>query len=168
PAAGAAWPVQGQIQSLARCKNIVLVGLDAWTDLPILALWIRKAVLAGAKLTVLGERNGLWRNTATWLKGDPLGHIGGLTNTLKGEGPAALLAHPSLVASARAPLEALATAIGADGTSGMVGAPLLGANGRGALDLAPDIAQSSADQVLTSKALLVIGDEPWADLNPGS
>ncbi len=169
PAAHAsAWPVEGKIQNLARCKRIVLVGLDAWTDLPILALWIRKAVLAGARLVVLGDRNGLWRSTTTWLKGDPLSHVTEAASALQGEGPAAVLAHPSLVASGRTQLEALAYALGATGDTGLVGAPALGANGRGALDVAPDVARADADQVLTSKALLAIGDEKWSELPAGS
>ena len=162
------WPVQGKIENLARCKRIVLVGLDAWTDLPILALWIRKAVQAGARLVVLGDRNGLWRSTTAWLKGDPLAHLTEAANTLQGEGPAAVLAHPSLVASGRTQLEALATALGATGATGLVGAPPLGANARGALDVAPDVARADADQVLTSKALLAIGDEQWSELHAGS
>src|SRR5262249_6891165 len=68
PAAGEAWRLEGKIANLLRCKSIVLVGLDAWDDLPVLALWIRRAVLGGAQLTVLGDRNGLWRSTTTWLK----------------------------------------------------------------------------------------------------
>jgi NADH-quinone oxidoreductase subunit G len=187
------WPVQGKIENLARCKRIVLVGLDAWTDLPILALWIRKAVQAGARLVVLGDRNGLWRSTTAWLKGDPLlsaealasavgsgaivgqPAIGGtpaelatVADALRGSGPAAVLAHPSLVASGRNQLVALATALGATGATGLVGAPPLGANARGALDVAPDVARADADQVLTSKALLAIGDEQWSELHAGS
>lgn len=165
PAAGEAWPVEGKIRNLLGCKSIVLVGLDAWEDLPVLALWIRRAVLAGARLTVLGDRNGLWRNTTTWLEGDPLAHLGDVTAV---DGPAAVLAHPSLVASARADLEALAQRLGANGETGMLGAPLLGANGRGALELAPELARGNVDQVLTSKALLVIGDEDWSQLKVGS
>ena len=48
--------MQGAISHLPRCKTIVLVGLDAWNELPVLALWVRKAVQAGAKLVVLGDR----------------------------------------------------------------------------------------------------------------
>jgi NADH-quinone oxidoreductase subunit G len=165
PPAGEAWPVEGKIENLLRCKSIVLVGLDAWEDLPVLALWIRRAVLAGAKLTVLGDRNGLWRNTATWLKGDPLAH---LSEVQAVEGPAAVLAHPVLIASAGQQLEELARRLGANGESGMVGAPLLGANGRGALELAPELATGDVDQVLTSKAILAIGDEDWSQLKVGS
>jgi NADH-quinone oxidoreductase subunit G len=168
PAAGEAWPVEGKLENLPRCKSIVLVGLDAWTDLPILALWIRRAVLGGARLVVLGDRNGLWRNTATWLKGKPLSHLDDVAQSLPGDGPAALLVHPSVASGSRGRLEALARAIGANGDTGMVGAPLLGANGRGAVDLAPAVARGDVAQVLTSKALLAIGDEPWAELQAGS
>ncbi len=155
PAAGQLWPVQGKIENLARCKTIVLVGLDAWTDLPVLALWIRKAVLAGAKLIVLGPRNGLSQTRSSWLHGEPLALAQQLTRLIDSKGapgadpslaeaaagivagqPAALLAHPSLVATGRSQLEALAAAIGARGDDGLVGAPLLGANGRGAQELA--------------------------------
>ena len=167
PPAGQTWQVEGKIENLARCKTIVLVGLDAWEDLPVLALWIRRAVLGGAKLTVLGDRNGLWRNTATWLKGDPLARLSELDLSGAPQ-PAAVLAHPSLVASGRAKLEALAAALGASGETGLIGAPLLGANSRGALEIAPDVAGGDVDQVLTSKALLAIGSSPWAGLNPGS
>ena len=189
----AAWPVEGKIEHLAGCKSIVLVGLDAWNDLPILALWIRKAVQAGARLVVLGDRNGLWRSTAGWFRGDPLasadvlastiasGTIAGeppsgttpaefaaLADALRSGSPAAVLAHPSLVARGRTQLEALAKALGATGETGLVGAPGLGANARGAQDLAPDVARGDADQVLTSKALLAIGDEQWSELGAGS
>lgn len=167
PPAGQTWLVEGKIENLARCKTIVLVGLDAWEDLPVLALWIRKAVIGGAKLTVLGDRNGLWRNTTTWLKGDPLAHLSEVETSGVAQ-PAALLAHPSLIAAGRAKLEALAKALGATGETGLIGAPLLGANGRGALELAPDIASGDVDQVLTAKALLAIGTGPWAELNAGS
>ena len=187
------WPVQGKIEHLARCKSIVLVGLDAWNDLPVLALWIRKAVLAGGKLVVLGDRNGLWRSSTAWLRGDPLrsadalagaiasGAIVGepaggmapaelarVADALRGGAPAAVLAHPSLVASGRTQLDALADALGASGEGGMRGAPALAANGRGALDVAPDVARADANQVLTSKALLAIGDEAWSELPAGS
>jgi NADH-quinone oxidoreductase chain G len=165
PPAGEIWPVQGNIQNLLRCKSIVLVGLDAWEDLPVLALWVRRAVVAGARLTVLGDRNGLWRNTATWLKGDPLAHLTEVQNL---EGPVAVLAHPSLVATGRASLEEFAKRAGASGETGLVGAPLLGANGRGAAELAPELVKGDADQVLTSKALLAIGDENWSELKVGS
>ena len=73
PPAGRAWPVEGKIEHLTRCKAIVLVGLDVWNDLPILALWIRKAVQAGAQLVVLGSGDpsyeAKWRELAASTKG---------------------------------------------------------------------------------------------------
>jgi NADH-quinone oxidoreductase subunit G len=187
PPAGQAWSVEGKIQNLARCKAIILVGLDVWNDLPILALWIRKAVQAGAKLVVVGPTNGLARDTAHWLKSEPLSTLEPLlravqaksssarpTNVeeaaaaLRGQQPVAILAHPALVDSGGSVLERLATALGASGDTGMVGAPLLGANGAGAALLAPDLARGDANRVLASTAVLAIGDEPWSDLHTGS
>jgi NADH-quinone oxidoreductase subunit G len=186
PPVGGSWPVAGAIENLARCKAIVLVGLDAWAELPVLALWIRRAVLAGAKLVVLGEANGLWRDTAHWLRGSPVPLVSGLTDslagrvskatppellaaaaTLRGLSPAALLAHPSLAADGRVALEKLAAALGANAADGMVGAPLLGANARGAHELAPDVALGDAAAVLGASTVLAVGDEDWTTL-PGS
>jgi NADH-quinone oxidoreductase subunit G len=188
PPVGGNWPVQGHIQNLAHCKSIVLVGLDVWDELPILALWIRKAVAGGAKLIVLGKSNGLWRDTAHWLKGesDDLALVQALTDAVTGNGsrttppdllaaaasvralpPAAVLAHPSLVADGRAALEALAAALGVTGRDGLVGAPLLGANGRGAQDLAPDAATGDPFAVLRAPSVLVMGDEAWRQLEAG-
>jgi NADH-quinone oxidoreductase subunit G len=168
PPSGQAWPVEGKIANLLRCKHIVLVGLDAWEDLPVLALWIRRAVVGGARLTVLGDRNGLWRSTTTWLKGDPLSHVSDVASSVSSAGPTAFLVHPSLVAQGRPQLDDVAKVVGANGDTGLVGAPVLGANGRGALELAPDVAAGDVDQILTAKALLAIGDEPWSDLRAGS
>jgi NADH dehydrogenase/NADH:ubiquinone oxidoreductase subunit G len=144
-------------------------------------------VQGGGKLVVLGDRNGLWRSTAHWLRGDPLALVDSLLSalqdgvkkntapeiaaavaTLGGQAPAALLAHPSLTAIGRARLEVLAKALGANGEGGMVGAPLLGANGRGAAELAPDLVRADTGRVLASSTLLAIGDEPWADMPSGS
>jgi NADH-quinone oxidoreductase subunit G len=182
PPVGEVWPVEGAIENLARCKSIVLVGLDAWDELPILALWIRKAVQAGARLVVLGEHNGLWRDTAAWLRGEPMGFVrplveaiqtgvssstpqavGAAAATLNAQTPAALLAHPSLVAGGLEQLAALARVLGATGADGMLGAPLLGANARGAQELAPDLVAGDGDGVLASPALLAIGDEAWLE-----
>ncbi len=208
PAAPAGtWPVEGAIANLPRCKSIVLVGLDVWNELPVLALWIRKAVQAGAKLVVLGPNNGLWRNTAHWLKGEPLALIEPLLDALRtqdskgtplglvkplldavqsalskgtppeitaaaealgGGAPAALLAHPALLPGGRALLEALAQALGASGETGMLGAPLLGANARGAQEFAPDLVRGELPQVLGSSGLLVIGDPRWTTVQTGA
>ncbi|HEV7662602.1 MAG TPA: molybdopterin-dependent oxidoreductase, partial [Chloroflexota bacterium] len=171
PAVGERWPVQGAIENLGRSKTIVTVGLDVWEDLPVLALWIRKAVQSGGRLVVLGEANGLWRDTAAWLRGDPMAAVATLLDSLRAEvsaAPASLLVHPSLVAGNRARLQELAAALGADGQAGMVGAPLLGANARGAAELAPDLVRGDSGRVLASSAVLLLGDEAWTDLKTGS
>jgi NADH-quinone oxidoreductase subunit G len=186
PAPGGAWPVRGAISNLARCKSIVLVGLDAWNELPVLALWVRKAVQAGGKLVVLGQDNGLFRDTAHWLKGDPLDQVEALTDAIReseassttpaaiaaaaaavrGNQPAALLAHPRLLPGGLSALEALANALGASEDGGMLGAPWLGANARGAQDFAPDVANGDMDRALGSTTLLAIGDAAWG--SPGT
>jgi NADH-quinone oxidoreductase subunit G len=187
PSLGQGWAVEGNIENLQRCKAIVLVGLDVWNDLPILALWVRKAVQAGAKLVVLGPRNGLARDTAHWLKGDPLAllepllraledgasltrpsEVADAAAVLRGQQPAAFLAHPGLIDGARDILGRLAQMLGASAETGLFGAPLLGANGRGAMLLAPDVVRGDANRVLASSAVMAIGDEPWADLQTGS
>ncbi len=197
PPVGGFWPVSGAIAHLETCQRIVTVGLDLWEQLPILALWLRRAVARGAKIVAIGADNGLFRDTAHWLK-TPAGAeteaaaallaglrgetsaaaISAAAATLAGagEGGAALLVHPSLVpsAAARETFEALARAIGADGDTGLVGAPLLHANGRGAQELAPTLAQANARGVVAAAAagelsgLLLLGDEPWAELDLGS
>jgi NADH-quinone oxidoreductase subunit G len=184
PPPGGHWPVRGAIQNLAHCKRIVLVGLDVWNQLPILALWIRRAVLSGARLVVLGSENGLWRNTTHQL---PLERVADLTAALlgnaprgtptdvseaavalRGTEPAALLVHPHLVADAPSIFEELAEALGVDPETGIVGAPLLGANGRGAQDLAPSIAGRNIQELGSAASLLLLGDEAWAELDAGS
>jgi NADH dehydrogenase/NADH:ubiquinone oxidoreductase subunit G len=94
--------------------------------------------------------------------------IAAAVSALSGQGPAALLAHPSLVPGGRQQLEALAKALGASGETGMLGAPLPGANGRGAMELAPDVYRADANRVLASNALLAIGDEAWGEMPGGS
>jgi NADH-quinone oxidoreductase subunit G len=183
-AGGGSWPVEGKIQHLARCKSIVVVGLDVWNDLPILALWMRRAVTAGATLVVIGAHNGLWRDTAHWLKGDPIRLATDLADaigaqvardtsqevlaaatTVRDRAPAALLVHPALVPSGRDAFDALASALGASGAEGMLGAPLLGANGRGAQDLAPDLVAGDASAVVVAaRSILAVGDEEWSAL----
>ncbi len=176
PTAEGSWPVEGKIEHLPQCRSIVVVGLDAWYELPVLALWIRKAMAAGARLVVIGPSNGLWRSTTHWLRS--VADVPAFTSALAGGAiaspevlaaaeavrgltPAALLVHPSLAAADRAGYEGLASALGASGDSGMVGAPLLGANGRGAQDLAPGVASGDAHAVQGAATVLAIGDEDW-------
>ena len=185
---GSAWPVEGAIANLPRCKSIVLVGLDAWNELPVLALWIRRAVVAGATLIVIGEKNGLWRDTAAWFQEDELSTATALAEIVRGRAdrstrqdllaaaakvrgatPAAVLANPRLAASPDgvAVLTELAAALGATGDSGMLGAPLLAANGRGAQLFAPSLLARDHTQVLPADGVLLIGDEAWAELDTG-
>jgi NADH-quinone oxidoreductase subunit G len=70
PSVEGGWPVQGAIEALPGATRLVVAGLDPWSALPILALWLRKAALRGGKLVVIGPRNGLFRDTATWLRVD--------------------------------------------------------------------------------------------------
>jgi NADH-quinone oxidoreductase subunit G len=68
PNAAPSWPLSGRIADLPACKTVVTVGFDAWTELPVLALWLRKAVLNGGTLLAIGPENGLYRDTAHWLR----------------------------------------------------------------------------------------------------
>jgi NADH-quinone oxidoreductase subunit G len=199
PDVGGNWPVEGAITNLLDCKRIVLVGLDVWNDLPVLALWIRKAVARGAQLVVVGDANGLFRDTASWLEtgsspGDAVETADALRAALAdataapsevaaaashlsgaGDGPAALLVHPRLLreAGAEERLRALAEALGARGDAGLVGAPQLAANARGAHELAPTLAGTDPATVISAatsgqlSSLLLFGTEPWAELDTG-
>ncbi len=83
--------------------------------------------------------------------------------------------HPLLLTNAGAEerLRALAEAIGARGDAGLVGAPQLAANARGAHELAPALAGADPAIVLAAAAsgqlssLLLFGNEPWAELDTG-
>ncbi len=202
PPIGGHWPVEGAIARTARARAVVLVGLDVWNELPVLALWLRKGALSGARLVVIGAANGLCRDTTHWLRaaagaeaavasavlaaidGAPAGPVGdvsqadilGAAAALRGvQAPAVLLAGTALAADpgARATLERFAERIGANGETGLVGAPGLGANARGAQELAPELAQADPRHVLAGAAsgaietLLLLGDEPWGELPTG-
>lgn len=199
PNMGASWPVRGQIANLTGCKTIVLVGLDPWYELPVLALWIRRAVQHGARLVVIGAANGLFRDTADWLRapsgwearvaealqvalggGTPedigdvsAGDIARVAAALRerGAGPAALLVHPGMVEGARDMFEQLANALGATASTGLVGAPAVGANARGAQELAPALFAGESSTVLdraNGHGLLLLGDEAWTELDAGA
>ena len=216
PRAAAPWPLRGSIKDLPGCKTVVLAGLDPWTELPVLALWVRKAVVNGATLVAIGPENGLFRDTAHWLRTPTGGEaealeglldaivrdgagldanatavngrmaragrmsdddaVAAAARDLRGDGPLALLIGPRLVgnAAARAQLERLVDALGANGEGGLVGSPALAANGRGALELAADLATVDADDhPVLGRALegrldsvLLVGREAWP--NTGS
>jgi NADH-quinone oxidoreductase subunit G len=82
----APWRVKGKMADIAKSKTIVVVGMDPWLEMPLLALWIRRAVapsvssmgvvpgiplaanLQGAQLVVINDENGLFRDTLHWVK----------------------------------------------------------------------------------------------------
>jgi NADH dehydrogenase/NADH:ubiquinone oxidoreductase subunit G len=207
PRADDPWPLQGSIESIAGSKTIVLVGLDAWFELPVLALWIRRAVQRnGARLVVIGAGNGLYRDTAAWLRtergaegeavqglldaqaraaasgvqaaaaavGDVVARVAGderraqydAAAALLDGRPASLLVGPQVARDplARALVEQLAAALEAGEPSGMVGSPALAANGRGAAELAPDLAAADVAGVLAdATTLFLVGQETWPD-----
>jgi NADH-quinone oxidoreductase subunit G len=76
PGASGAWPLTGKIADLPSCKTVVLVGFDPWVELPVLALWLRKAVMNGGTLLAIGPDNGLYRDTAHWLRVDAGEEVG--------------------------------------------------------------------------------------------
>jgi len=65
---GGSWPLTGKLADIPSAKTVVVVGFDPWVELPVLALWLRKAVVAGATLLAIGPENGLYRDTAHWLR----------------------------------------------------------------------------------------------------
>jgi len=192
PSAATAWPVEGSVAQLKRATRILLVGLDPWSDLPVVALQIRKATQAGAALVVIGEHNGLARDSALWWRAAPAEQPARLrelltaldspaaqagsdaqraASPLQGQGPAVLLADPNLAADAqtRDLLRALATKLGASAATGMFGAPALAANGRGAQDLVPELVAQRlpADLDAAFDCVLCIGGGAAPALGPG-
>jgi NADH-quinone oxidoreductase subunit G len=160
-----AWDAKGALASIARSRSIVVVGMDPWTEIPMLALWIHRAVAptaagpGGATLVVLHDENGLFRDTKHWLKvgageikaklaelirdleGAP-GKAPGLAADLAGR-PTTLLIGEELARDpeARPLLEKLAALLQADGEGGLVGAPSAFVNGRGAAEIFGDVAR---------------------------
>lgn len=154
------WPVVGRIANLPGCRKVVDLGCDPWQTLPVLALRVRKALTNGGALVVAGPSNGLFRDTRHWLKAadaaallrvaeDLASALAGRTAsqaaidaaaTLRGDGPAAVLlgtafaiAEPKLAKVAAE----IARLLGANAETGLTGAPLRGANARGAAAAAP-------------------------------
>ena len=160
------WPVTGRISNLAACQNVVDVGCDPWHSLPILALWLRKATVRGGTLVALGPTNGLFRDSKHWLRAadpaallaatlDLVAALAGKTASpaataaardLRASGPAAVLlgsryaGEPRLVRAC----QDLAAALQVDAATGFAGAPMPGANARGAAELCQGFARSDA------------------------
>jgi NADH-quinone oxidoreductase subunit G len=78
PQAIPSWTLTGKVAEIPRAKTVVLVGFDPWTEISGLALWLRKAVLNGGTMLAIGPDNGLYRDTAHWLRapaGDEIGIV---------------------------------------------------------------------------------------------
>jgi len=78
PKAVGSWTVTGKVAEIPQARTVVLVGFDPWTEVAGLALWLRKAVVNGATLLSIGPENGLYRDTAHWLRvaaGDEVGMV---------------------------------------------------------------------------------------------
>src|SRR5262249_33734170 len=152
PEADSPWPVEGKIANLRACTKVVNIEIDPWTELPVLALWQRKVLDRGGAIVALGAKNGLVRDTAAWLRGGSLvetlkellqaldgrhghGPIAAAAAKLKKDGPACVLVGVACVRESFRTLELtkqLAAKLGANGETGLVGAPARGANARGA------------------------------------
>jgi NADH-quinone oxidoreductase subunit G len=192
PNAATGWPLTGKIADLPACKTIVTVGFDAWTELPVLALWLRKAVVNGGTLLAIGPENGLYRDTAHWLRvaaGEEIGIVERLlaareqarqSESAKQAGPLAAV-NGFQVNSGTAPTDeaiAAATAVGTGPLAFLVGARLandpaaravlerfaetLGANSESGMVGSPPIATNGRG------ALDLAGDLVAADLEAGS
>jgi NADH-quinone oxidoreductase subunit G len=169
------WPLQGKLSALATAKTIVLAGIDPWVELPIMALWIRRAVQAGARLLVIGESNGLYRETTHWVRvqsgtegaaihlllsnpasviSEQVQEFGSLPSVLDGR-PAAIIVGPRIGADAEAlaAVRALAERLEAPSGDLPVGIPALGANGRGMVEFAPQLSAT-----VTMSTVLRFGD----------
>ena len=156
-----AWPVQGTLKNLGNSKAVVVVGCDPFTELPMLALWIRKAIVpttdagitrgGGGSLVVVGADNGLFRDTHVWLKagpGDTLAQLQDLVSALEGKGsgaakkaaaslvdrPASIVAGAAVASTSEglALLEKLASLLGCTPESSFFGAVDPYANAAGA------------------------------------
>ena len=155
------WLPKGNIADIPKSKSILVVGMELWTEMPMLALWVHRAVAAtaagpgGASLVVVHHENGLFRDSKAWLKAQPADlkkKLEDLLSALDGkggsdeakaaasnlkQGPATLLVGASACADAsvRTVVEQIAGRIGAVGEAGLVGAPGSTANARGAAEI---------------------------------
>jgi NADH-quinone oxidoreductase subunit G len=89
----------GSLAGLSSSKSVVVVGCDPWTEVPMLALAIRRALVpftrdgiasgGGGKLVVVAADNGLARDSAAWLKtttADLPATVADLCDALEGKG----------------------------------------------------------------------------------
>jgi NADH-quinone oxidoreductase subunit G len=132
PRAIPSWTVTGKVAELPSCKTVVLVGFDPWTEIPGLALWLRKAVVNGATLLAVGPENGLYRDTAHWLRvtaGEEIGIVEKLLAAREqgGEADPSAAIHGRQANSGVAPTDeaiAAAAAVGSGPVALLVGARL--------------------------------------------
>lgn len=93
------WPVQGTLKNLGASRAVLVIGCDPFVEIPMLALWIRKAIVpttdagitsgGGGSLVVVGAENGLFRDSAVWLRCTPhstLAKLEDLIAALQGQG----------------------------------------------------------------------------------
>jgi NADH-quinone oxidoreductase subunit G len=90
---------RGSLAGLSSSKSVVVVGVDPWSEIPMLALAIRRAVVpftrdgissgGGGKLVVVAAENGLARDSAAWLhasKTELTKTVADLCDALEGKG----------------------------------------------------------------------------------
>jgi NADH-quinone oxidoreductase subunit G len=197
-AKAAAWPSlsevtpTGTLLALQQSKSVVVVGCDPFHQAPIVGLMIRRALVpttdggisrgGGGTLVVIGAENGLFRDTAAWLKCDEANTVKvmqDLCAALEGGGsaeaktaaallkdrPASLIVGPDVVRSdaGRAAYERLQDLLGKDdGFSGVLeGAGNVG----GARAILGDTDAAAVIDDATD-TLIVVGDTPHQpDLN---
>jgi NADH-quinone oxidoreductase subunit G len=127
------WTLTGKVADLPSCKTVVLAGFDPWTEVPVLALWLRKAIVNGGTLLAIGPENGLYRDTAHWLR-VPAGEEIGIVEKLLAAREAGTAADPFDAISGRraksgekpthAAIAAAAAAVGAGPIAFLVGGRL--------------------------------------------
>jgi NADH dehydrogenase/NADH:ubiquinone oxidoreductase subunit G len=152
-------PVRGSIAAIARSKSILVAGFDPWSDIPMLALWIHKAVAQnGATLVVVNEKNGLFRDTKRWVKTDVKAALRDLDTKDLAAGPVTVLWGESLAHDPDVDLDALEVKLTREADLAFIAAPSRWVNGRGVVEVLGDkIARAAyvddADAVVAMDAL---------------
>jgi len=140
------WPattgqVRRTIQDLVTSKTIILLGLDVWRALPVLALRVREALKAGGKLYFVGAgANGLWRDTSA-----TFATVEELVQALTHDG-----ALPQPISILGWGADALGDELAAEG---MVGSPATAANGAAMTGL--------PKATFEAPVQLLVGNEDW-------
>ncbi len=138
-------PVRGNIAAIAKSKSILVAGFDPWTDIPMLALWIHKAVANnGANLVVVNDKNGLFRSTKRWIKGDVKAGLRDLDVKDIAVGPITVLWGESLAHDPDVDLDALEVKLTREADLAFVAAPSRWTNGRGVVEILGEKAARAA------------------------